>query len=113
MLALRIGIDHVHRRTCSCSARHCRSQLDVESLFLEMPLGLLRDRSVRYRQELFHRLEHRDLAAEPPPNAAEFEANDAGADDAETRGNGIELQGIPRIDDIFSVMRYVLEREVK
>jgi len=57
--------------------------------FLKCPQGLFCDGPVRYRQELFQRLEHRHLAVEPPPNAAELEADDTGSDHAEACGHCI------------------------
>ena len=61
---------------------------------------------IRHGQELLQGLEHRHLAAEPAPNAAELESDDAGADDAEARGHRVELQGIPGIDDVLAVVRH-------
>ena len=50
-----------------------------------MPLRFLGDGLIGHRQKLLHRLEHRHLASQPPPDAAELEADDAGADHAEAR----------------------------
>ncbi len=74
-----------------------------------MPQRLAGDRAVRDGQKLLHRLEHRDLAAQTPPYAAEFESDDACADDAEARGYGVELQGVPGIDDVLAVVRRILQ----
>ena len=52
------------------------------------------------------RLEHDDLGAEPAPDAAEFEADDAGADHAEALRHGVELERAPGIDDLLAVERH-------
>ena len=42
-----------------------------------------RDLAIGARQDAIEKLDHGDLAAEPPPDRAELEADDAGADHQE------------------------------
>ena len=75
--------------------RDLGAELDVEPLLLEVTLRLLGDRLIRDGQEVRQRLEHHDLAPEPAPDAAQFETDHAGSDDAEPLRHGGELQRIP------------------
>ena len=111
LLALRVGIRHVHHPVLDAGARHLGAELDVEALFLEVALCLLGDGLVDHGQELVECLEHRDLAAEAAPDAAEFEPDDAGPDHTETPRHCVELQRIPRIDDVFPIVRHVLQAD--
>ena len=80
------------RRPCNRRRRRpCRTRtvaiftpsLDRETLLRERLLRFLRDRFVGGAEECRQRLEDRDLRAQPPPDAAHLEADDARADDAE------------------------------
>ncbi len=56
---------------------------DVEALALEVPHSFLRDLLIGRGQERLERFEHDDFRAEPAPDAAELEPDDAGPDHAE------------------------------
>ncbi len=106
MFALRVRIDHVDGIAGNRRARHLGAQLDVQTLLLEVPLRLLGDGLIHHRQKLIQGFEHGDLAAEAPPDAAEFQTDHACADDAETLRHRVELQRIPGIDDVLAVVRH-------
>ncbi len=98
-------IDHVDRPVRDLGARDLGAQLDVEAQLPEMTQSLLGDRLIGHRQELVERLQHRHFAPQAAPNAAEFESDDAGADDAETFRHRVEFQRVPGIDDMTAVVR--------
>ena len=52
---------------------------------------------------LWHELYGGDLGAEPGPDGAELEADDAGADDDHLLGHRLERQGARRRDDLLLV----------
>ena len=83
-----------HRRTGDAGA-----EPDVQTLRFEYLLRVPRDARVDHRQEVVQRFENHDLRAEAAPDAAEFEPDDAGADDAELLRHGIELERAGRVDD--------------
>ena len=64
-------------------AGHPGSEPDVEPLPLESLQRVTRNPPVRGGQEVIERFQNRHLGAEPPPYAAELQADDPGADDAE------------------------------
>ena len=63
------------------------------------------DGLIHHRQQVGQGFEDGHLAAETGPDAAELEADDARADDAEPPRHGVEFEGVPRIDDVFSIVR--------
>ena len=84
-LVLSAGILVTDHDAVSVRARagHPCSEPDVEPLPGERLQRLARDPSVRGGEEVVERLEDRHLGAEPPPHAAELEADDPRSDDAE------------------------------
>ena len=56
-------------------------ELELEALLFENALELLGDLAIHARQDAVEIFDHRDLGAEAAPDRAEFEADDAGADD--------------------------------
>ena len=99
LLALGIGVGDLDGVARDRRAGHLGAQADVQALLLEVPQRLLGDLLVGDRQEIRQRLEHDHLAAEPPPDAAQLEADHAGADDAEALRHGVEVERAPGIDD--------------
>ncbi len=61
--------------------------VDDQALPPEKLLRFARHRIVRGSEECRQRFEHGHLGAEPPPDAAHFEADNSRADDAEPRGH--------------------------
>src|SRR5699024_11024907 len=82
---------------------NARAKLDIEALFLE-GLGCLGGHlAISRRHELVNRFQQHDVAAESRPHAAQLDADDAGADDTEPLGYGVELQRAPRINDTIAI----------
>ena len=55
--------------------------MEGKALLLQQALELLRHLAVHARQDAVKKLNHLDLGAEPRPDRAELEPDDAGADD--------------------------------
>ena len=64
------------------------------------------------REELIERLEHHDLSAEPPPDAAELESDDAGTDHAQLLRHRSELERVPGIEDALVIEAAVMGSSV-
>ena len=79
------------------------AQLDVQALLLELARGQLGDLGVGGRQELRHRLEDGDLGAQALPHAAQFQADDAGADHGQPLRDLGEVQRADVVDDVLAV----------
>ena len=84
-------------------AGHPGAEPDVEPLPLERLQRLARDPPVRGGQEVVERFQDRHLGAEPPPHAAELQADDSGADDAEALRHLREREGAFVVDDTVPV----------
>ena len=84
-------------------ARDLRAEPDVELLLLQVAQRFLRDLLVGHRQERVERFQDHDLGAEPLPDRAELETDDAGADDAEALRHVVERERARRIDDALAV----------
>ena len=109
LLALAVHIGDIDRLAADRSAGYLRAKADIEALFHEAAQRLTRDGAVGDRQELVGRLEDHDFAAKPPPDAAEFEPDHAGTDDAEAARYGLELQRVPRVNDVAAIVRGGIE----
>ena len=83
LAARSVGVGDFDAAARGLRARDLRAELDVEALLLEMARGFLRQALVGDGQESVERFEDHDFRAETPPDAAELEADDAGADDGE------------------------------
>ena len=64
------------------------AEVELETLLLQQALELLGDFAVHARQDAVEEFDDRHFGAEPPPDRAEFEADDAGADDEQLFGHG-------------------------
>ena len=71
--------------------------------FVEQALGLPGDLAVHAGQDAVEELDHGDLAAEPAPDRAELEADDAGADDEQPLRHRRQRQRAGRGDDALLV----------
>ena len=80
-----------------------RPEPDIEALFLEVAGGGIGDVAIRHEQEVLHGFENRDLRTQPRPDAAEFQADDAGTDDAEPFRYRAQFERIPGIDDRLAI----------
>ena len=63
-------------------AADLRTKANIEPELLEMLERFFADRAVGHRQKRIERFEHDDFRAQATPHAAEFETDDACADDA-------------------------------
>ena len=79
------------------------AEADVEALFFEVFLRFARELAVGHWQEVVHGFEDGDFCTGGTPDAAEFETDDACADDAEVFGHGGERQGFVGTDDVGAV----------
>ena len=84
-------------------AGHPRPEPDVEPLPGEHLQRLARDPPVRRGKEVVERFQDRHLGAEPPPYAAELQADDPGSDDAKPLRNLGEREGAFVVDDPVSI----------
>ena len=90
--------------------RDLARQAEGDALLAEDALGLPGDLAVDAGQDAVEELDHGHLAAEPPPDRAEFEADDAGADDDEAPRHAGERQRAGRRDDALLVDLDAAER---
>ncbi len=108
------ALDRVLDRDALLAGGHTRdggTQRDVETLFSgEYLPGFLRHRFVRRRQEGIQHFQHRDFGAEPPPDAAHFKADHAGADDAQLAGHLGYRQRAGVVEDQLVVERRARQR---
>src|SRR5688572_16974463 len=109
LLALRVGVFQLHTGGALVRARHLCAETNVEPELLEVLERFLRYGAIGRRQERIERFEHDHFCTETSPDAAELEADDAGADHAEALRHGVELQRAPRIDDLLAVKRQTLQ----
>ncbi len=75
------------------------AQLDVQTLLLEFLQCGLGHFGIGQRQEVRQRFENGDFGTQTLPHAAQLQADDAGADDGQTLGNGGEIQAADVVDD--------------
>ena len=80
-------------------ARHLGAELEIHPLLGEDPLELLGDLAVHAAQDLVEILDHRHLGAEPAPDRAHFQPDDAAADDNDVPGHLVERDGAGRGHD--------------
>ena len=80
-------------------------QAEGDALLGEEALGLLRHLAVHAGQDAVEELDDGHLAAEPPPDRAELEADDAGADDDQPLRHRGQRQRAGRGDDALLVDR--------
>ncbi len=78
---------------------------ELHALLLQDALHLARDFAVEAGQDAVEELDHRDLGAEPRPDRAELEPDDAGADHQQALGHRAERQRAGGGDDLFLVDR--------
>ena len=79
------------------------AELDVETLLLEFPGGGLGDFGVGGGEEVGQGFEDRDFGAEALPDAAQFQADHAGADHAQALGHGGEVERADVVDDRVAI----------
>ena len=70
-----------------------------EALLLQRALHKLGHLAVHPRQDMVEKFHHHDLGTQPPPNRAELEADDAGADDDQLLRRSGEAQRASRGHD--------------
>ena len=87
------------RRAFFSTLRDLVAEMELEALLLQHALELLGDLAVHAGQDAVEELDHRHLGAEPPPDRAELEADDAGADDDELLRRLGERERAGRGDD--------------
>ena len=68
-----------------------------------MAQRFLGDLLIGHREKRVERLQHDDVGAEPAPDAAELEADHAGADDAQAFRYVVEIQRARRVDNVLAV----------
>ena len=78
------------RRADSPRTLHLHPQADVEPLLAKQRQGLRRDIAIEPCQDAIGVLEHRHLRPQPPPHAAEFQADIAAADHDEMPRHRVE-----------------------
>jgi hypothetical protein len=76
---------------------------DVQPLFLEFTPGMLGDIPVRQRQKVRQGLQQDDLGTQAIPHRAQFESDDAGADDPQRLGHLLEIERPHVVDDVLAV----------
>src|SRR3569623_1549090 len=89
---------------------HFGVEANIQSLRDELALRLFRDIFVDLRKQTRAAIEYGDLAAEPPPHAAEFEADHAAADHRQPLRHFAERKGTGGVDDAVTVERRLWER---
>ena len=105
MVALAVAEPHFHVVVHAAGAFHLRAQARVQPLALELALRLAGNLAVGHEQEAVHGLKDRDLRPQPVPDAAEFQPDDAAADDAQALRRTIKLQRAFRVHYVFAVKR--------
>jgi len=83
--------------------RHLRTELELEALLLEDALEILRDLSVHAGEDRIEEFDDRDLGAEPSPDRAELEADDAAADDEKPLRDFLQCKRSCRGHDLLFV----------
>jgi len=109
-LAIGVLISDLDLPTGGLDARNPATQPDVQPLAREDLQGLPREISVGHGQEFLLRLEQHDFRTQPPPDAAQFQTDHAGADDAEPLGHLAESQGATGIDHQIAIQRRGAQR---
>ncbi len=100
---LRIRITDVHAVGAHFGVRDLGAEANVEAQLLEVTRRFLCDRAVRHGEQRIERFQHDRLRAEPAPDAAELEADDARADDAKPLRRLREVERAPGVDDALAV----------
>ena len=99
-LALRRRDADRRGRPCrAVDARHLGAEAERKALLLENALALLGDLAVHAGQDAVEELDDRHLGAEPPPDRADLQPDDAGADDEQPLRHALQLQRAGRGDD--------------
>ncbi len=79
------------------------SQPNIQPLLFKLPLRVPGDIPIRHEQKVLQGFQHHDVGAQPLPHAAQFQADDATANNAQPLRHGVELQRAPGIDDALIV----------
>ena len=103
VVALRVRIGNLNAVGACLRGGDPRPEADVQALAGELAQGVAGDAPIHHRQEVRQRFQHHDCGTKPPPDAAQLQADHAGADHAEARRHGIEGQGAAGIDDRLAV----------
>ena len=98
-LAIRILVRQGHGITPHCTAGHFAAEADIQPLPGENLLRLAGNLLVHRRQEVRQRFNDNHVAAQPPPDTAQLEADDAGADDAQALRYLVKFQRAGGVDD--------------
>src|SRR6056297_526515 len=81
------------------------SETNIEALLLEYFLCFPRNLHIHHRQEIFQRLKHHNLGTQPSPDTAQFKADHAGADHAQTPRDFSQLERTRGVEDKLTVHR--------
>src|SRR5690606_12952934 len=105
LLALGIGVADRNLSILHFTASHAGAEADIQPLLGQRALRVLGDLAIHHRQKFLECFQHHDLRADTRPHAAEFEADDTGADHAQTFGHFGEFECTGGIDDDFLIDR--------
>ncbi len=89
-----------HALLARLRAGHLGAEPIFEALLLEDLVGFLADFAVHAGQDLVQIFHDRDLGPQPTPHAAQFQADDAAADNDQMPRHLVQFQRTGRIDDL-------------
>src|SRR5699024_7761743 len=87
------AVGHLDVAAAGLGAGDARTELDVEPLFLERLERFRGDLTIGGGHEFVNRFQQRDVAAQARPDAAQLDADNAGADNTQAFRHAVELQG--------------------
>jgi hypothetical protein len=102
LFALVVGVGDMDAVLLHFGLADLGAEADVEVLLLELARGHLGHFGIGGGEEVRQRFEDGDLRAEAVPHAAQFQADDAGADHAEALGHGFEIERADVVDDVLA-----------
>jgi hypothetical protein len=109
LLAVLVGVGDLDRLFPDLGLRDLGAQLDGQALLVELAARGLGDVGIGGAEEGVHCLEHRHFRAQALPHAAQLQADDAGADDAQTLRHRSQIERASVVDDVFAVERHAFQ----